>query len=85
MITRPERSLIERATFFKRDLTTTDLICCELELTDGTFILWHEEMQGWDKAIVWLCELPGFDRDWLPKVSQPPFEPTPHVAYERVG
>lgn len=82
MIETPDRAAIIRVVFFKRDLLVEDLICCKLELGDGNFILWHEEMKGWDRAIDWLCELRGFDQDWFSKVSQPPFEPTPHVAYE---
>ncbi|MEM6858079.1 MAG: hypothetical protein AAF559_09415 [Pseudomonadota bacterium] len=74
---------VERVEFFKRDRITTDLICCEITCRDGRFLEWDEDMSDWRGIIALLEELSGFDRDWFAKVSQPPFEPSCYVAYQR--
>ena len=74
---------VERVEFFKRDQVTTDVICCEIALRDGRFLEWNEDMSDWPAIIASLERLPGFDRDWFARVSQPPFEPSCHLAYQR--
>ena len=74
---------VERVEFFKRDQVTTDLMCCEIALRDSRFLEWNEDMSDWPAIIASLEGLPGFDRDWFARVSQPPFEPSCHLAYQR--
>jgi len=73
---------VEKVTFYKRDEMTTDLICCEVVLTDivRTF---HEELDGWTSLIDHLAKLPGFRADWFAVVSQPPFATCETVAFNR--
>ena len=73
---------IERVTFYKRDEITTDLICCDVETTDCTWTF-HEELNGWQMLVRHLEGLPGFQKDWFAKVSQPPFGTSQMVAFSR--
>lgn len=73
---------IAKVTFFKRDEITADLICCEIETGDETW-LFHEEMTGWDLLLRHLEQLPAFRADWFGEVSQPPFEASETVAFSR--
>lgn len=74
---------IRRVTFFKRDEVTADLICCEIA-SDDRHWLFHEEMDGWQLLLGELEVLPNFRMDWYAAVSQPPFAPSPVIAYDRM-
>ena len=75
-------SEIERVTFYKRDELTTDLICCEVSAANRDWFF-HEEAQGWQLLLNHLAALTGFDADWFATVSQPPFERSETIAYQR--
>lgn len=71
---------------YKRDELTTDLVCLDVELQDGTTWFVHEEVPGWedflDAAERALAGLQSF-RSWFPEVAQPPFARSERVIYER--
>ena len=73
---------IQRVTFFKRDELTTDLICCQIETEDETW-LFDEEMPDWAMLISCLEALPGFRADWRAAAVKPPFEARETVAFNR--
>ena len=73
---------IDRVTFYKRDELTTDLICCEICCGDTVYLA-HEEEPIWDALISKLAHLPGFASDWIEKVSQPCFERSETIAFDR--
>ena len=73
---------VKKVEFYKINELTTDLICCHVSLVGGKSILIHEDMDGWDRQIQRLTNLTAFDSDWFAKVSQPPFAPSNHVAFE---
>ncbi|MEM9494875.1 MAG: hypothetical protein AAGA09_02635 [Pseudomonadota bacterium] len=77
---------IHKVAFFKRDLMTVDLICCEIGFTDdegaGLLIL-DEEMARFDDVAEWLKALPGFQEDWFLTVFAPAFEENYTVAFEK--
>ena len=75
----------DRVTFFKLDEVTTDLICCTVQTRDGKAFTLHEEMEGWDRALAHLEQLPGFRRDWFDAVFKPPFARSETVAFSRSG
>jgi len=74
---------VERVEFFKRDRVTTDLICCRVTFGGDHWLEWDEDMPDWRGMLALLERLPGFDRNWYSKVSQPPFEPSYHIAFAR--
>lgn len=76
---------VERVEFFKRDRITTDLVCCQIGFADGRLLEWDEDMSDWRGIITSLEDLPGFDRNWFAKVSQPPFESSWYLAYQRLA
>ena len=73
---------VNRVIFFKRDESTTDLICCEFS-AKGCHWTYHEEMNEWGPLLNVLSTLPGFASDWFEQVSQPAFATSEFVAYER--
>ena len=73
---------IDTVTFYKRDELTSDLICCDVSIEDRVWTF-HEEMVGWDDLLNHLTKLPDLHADWFTRVSQPPFEPSATVAYQR--
>lgn len=73
---------IERVTFYKRDEITTDLICCEVRVASRDWFF-HEEAEGWQLLLDHLAALPGFDADWYSRLSQPSFERSEMVAFQR--
>ena len=73
---------VERVTFYKRDELTTDLICCEVRVASHDWFF-HEEAAGWQLLLDHLAALPGFDADWFSSVSQPPFERSETIAFQR--
>ena len=75
-------SEIDRVSFFKRDEIKPDLICCELQIGDKTW-LFHEEEEIWEILLEQLGQLEGFNTNWREDVVDPPFESNPTVAYER--
>ena len=76
-------SEIERVTFYKRDELTADLICCEVCAANRDWFF-HEEAKGWQLLLDHLAALPSFNDDWFAAVSQPPFERSETIAYERL-
>ena len=73
---------ISRAEFYKRDELTSDLVCCEVTAADVLHFT-HEEAPDWTELVEALQALPGFDASWFAKVSQPPFEESRIIAFER--
>ncbi|GMG86374.1 hypothetical protein MNKW57_06950 [Biformimicrobium ophioploci] len=60
---------------YKDDLLTTDLICLEFELSNGTVYLAHEEQPGFEDLISALSTaFPGIDGNWYVEVMTPAFE-----------
>jgi hypothetical protein len=64
---------VVRATAFKRDELTTDLLCVEIEVANGRSIELHEDLGGFEEWLGRVDSLPGVDPDWRGKVIQPPF------------
>jgi len=75
-------SEIERVTFYKRDELATDLICCEVRAANRDWFF-HEDVEGWQALLDHLAALPGFDANWFSRVSQPPFERSETIAFQR--
>jgi hypothetical protein len=73
---------IAKVTFYKRDEITSDLICYDV-MVAGTVWTFHEEQVGWDLLLQHLYKLPNFRTDWYAAVSQPPFEASELVAFDR--
>jgi hypothetical protein len=81
-----EADQIRKVTFYKRDEFTTDLICCDVEVDNGSETqVWsnHEETDTWNEWIEAFDKLPGFATDWFSRVSYPAFVSCVTVAYER--
>jgi len=74
--------VVLKVEFYKRDELTTDLICCDVQTTDGT-MRYHEEMPQWGVLLDQLRTLNGFRHDWFSIVSQPPFLESRVTAYEK--
>jgi len=75
-----------RARAFKADEVTTDLICLELALRDGTTFLAHEEAPGWDDFLdAAEAALPGMvpRAVWYPAVTHPPFAAAEQIVFKR--
>jgi hypothetical protein len=72
---------IRSVVFFKRDLLTYDLICCEVDVA-GRLWEFDEEMEGWETATAHLAQLPNFRSDWIAAVMKPAFESCRTVAYK---
>lgn len=57
---------IQEVAFFKRDELTTDLVCCEIAVSNKNGVetwFFHEEASGWGEVLKLVERLPGFDRD----------------------
>ncbi|HEY3328928.1 MAG TPA: hypothetical protein VGK19_02820 [Capsulimonadaceae bacterium] len=66
----------------KRDLITTDLVCFEIVLDDGSVIEVNEEMDGFEKFLTVLERtFASFDRNWPDKVLLPAFAPNRTMIY----
>ena len=72
---------IRSVAFFKRDMVTYDVICCQVDI-GGRLWEFDEEMAGWDEATAHLAQLPGFRLDWFACVMKPAFEECRTVAYQ---
>jgi hypothetical protein len=77
-------SEVTRATAFKRDLLTVDLICIAFE-TETRLVEINEEMPGY--LLVEQAMEQAFDLapEWKLVVMFPPFETKPTLIYERVS
>jgi len=67
---------VVRVRAHKRDDLTTDTICLDVELRDGTRWSLDEEASGWKRFLdVAERALPGMlpFTTWFPRVAQPPF------------
>lgn len=73
---------IDRVTFYMRDEITTDLICCDVAISEMTWSF-HEGIAGWDRLLSHLQSLPQFRADWYVTISQPPFSASEIVAFSR--
>jgi hypothetical protein len=76
---------VRRATAFKRDLLTTDLVCISLDLSSRT-VEFNEEMTGWTSVVEALHHvLPGAHpySEWWPAVVKPAFEGCSTTIFER--
>jgi hypothetical protein len=78
----PPVSIIEQVTFYRRDLLTIDLLCCEVQ-AGGRSWTFDEEAPGWTAFIQSLDQLPGFRSDWRAHIIQPPFQECRFTAYSR--
>lgn len=70
---------------YKRDEITTDLICFDLKMSDGSVWTLHEEIAGSDEVLMALERLPGFFAGWRDKVVLPAFERSWTVAWAKPG
>lgn len=73
---------VRAVVFYKRDETTTDLICCDVEVA-GQVWTFHEEAAGWADLIEHLSALPDFRADWYEAVVSPPFATAETIAFDR--
>jgi hypothetical protein len=73
---------INAVVFYKRDEITTDLICCDVDVS-GRVWTFHEETTGWTDLIAHLSALPDFRADWYENVVSPPLATSETVAYDR--
>lgn len=65
---------IEKIVAFKKDLLTYDQICLEIYSNKKQFYC-SEDFDGWNDFVKELNnQLPRLDKNWIRKVSQPPFE-----------
>jgi len=75
-----------RATAFKRDLLTVDLICLAFELAGGKAIELHEELAGWDSFVhalpSYLPGVPAYE-SWWRGVAVPAFKPNETILFDR--
>jgi hypothetical protein len=76
---------IVRATAYKRDEITTDLLYVEIELANGESIALNEDMPGFNSWISRVETLPGVDAKWRAKVIHPPFARNETVLLTRRG
>jgi hypothetical protein len=77
---------IREVSAYKRDLFTTDLICCDIEsdTRQGSLVRTvHEEMDGFMDLDEKLKSLPGFYQDWRMVVVLPAFQQNHTVLYRR--
>lgn len=77
---------VTRATAYKRDLFSVDLVCLLFESADGRWIEVDEELAGWHELLETLPRaLPGaLDADRLLRaVVQPPFATNETLVYAR--
>ena len=58
---------------FKRDLLTTDMICLEFQLGDGTFIETDEEMVGYRRFVAIVESTFDLAPNWWSDVAFPAF------------
>jgi hypothetical protein len=75
---------ISTVTFYKKDLITVDLVCCEICIEDKVWTF-HEEQSDWDMLINHLRQLPGFMHDWPSHVLIPAFAANVIVAYQKAN
>ena len=77
---------IERLTVFKRDLFAVDLICLQVELSEGNGIELDEDMDGWNLFIDALpAHLIGCKKlsEWFSEVAFPAFAANPREIFLR--
>jgi hypothetical protein len=71
---------------YTRDEFTTELICVEMRMRDGTGWLAHEEAPGWDEFLE-MAErtLPDIEprRSWEPEIVNPAFKRNERVIFRR--
>jgi len=63
---------------------TTDLVCCDIVTGFGNgeqVQTIHEELTGFEAAMMRLEALPGFDRQWREAVILPPFAANRTIIY----
>jgi hypothetical protein len=82
ILTQFPHDAIDAVVFYKRDEITTDLICCDVEVS-GQVWTFHEEATGWANLVAHLSVLPGFRTDWYEAVVSQPFVPNETVAFRR--
>ena len=71
---------------YKRDLITTDLICFEIVLDDGSMIEINEEMDGFDLFLNGLeSTFESYNRTWPDSVVLPPFAPNRTLVYSGIA
>jgi hypothetical protein len=79
-------SEVRSITALKRDLSRVDLICLQLERSNGQIYEVHEEMVGWPELLEALPRrLPGCltEGEMLGKVMTPPFAANETVIFRR--
>jgi len=79
---RLERETILAVEFFKRDMITVDDLCCDIYVEGAVWRI-DEELPGWNAALAWLEELPGFRKNWWDDVMQPPMAECRQVVFDR--
>lgn len=75
---------VNQIVFFKRDELTTDLICCEITInTERSSVICfvHEESDEWERILLEMEQLKGFDKSWPEKVIKPPFAENRTIAF----
>jgi hypothetical protein len=79
---------VEEVRAYKRDEVTTDLICVEMRMRDGTGWLAHEEAPGWDEFLE-MAErtLPAIEprRSWELEIVKPAFKRKERVIFRRLS
>lgn len=75
---------VNQVVFYKKDELTTDLICCEITInTERGPVIWfvHEEGDEWERMLLEMEQLKGFDKSWHEKVINPPFAENRTIAF----
>jgi hypothetical protein len=71
---------------YKRDELTTDLLCLDVQVKDGTTWLVHEEAPGWEEFLEEAERaLPGVRpfREWFAEVTQPALARNEKLIFKR--
>jgi hypothetical protein len=80
----PAWNRVQRAVAYKRDLSSHDLICIELQFDDGTTRVIDEECDGFAELMAQMNRaLPGVPQEWYFDIMLPAFEATPTLLFER--
>lgn len=74
---------VERLEAYKIDLLSVDEVCLDIVLSNSVITI-TEETDGWNNFLLQLHEqFPRIEKDWYPKIIQPPFQTNYTVLYER--
>lgn len=82
---RAEPAAIVKVEAYLQDAITTDRLCLDIHLEDGTAWTIYEDLVGWDEAVSWLERLPAFSSGWRKPFVEQPFVAQRSVVYVRAS